>query len=430
MRHQVHKKLNACTSRAMSICTSPHQPVESQQPLHDVVIVGDGLSGVLLAHEIHQDYPHLSWVLLEARSVLGGRLQNDDMGQQIDLGGAWIWPPSQPYMKQLVKKLSLPTFLQPDDPTSTRVVGGAVQIVNTLSKNLPQDHIHLESPVTGCSLVVSSASNNNSPRRKHPKDDDDDDDDKRSQVVSWIRLDTANDKTFLARHVVMAAPPKVISNHVLFDPPLSRDKQSAMNTCPTWMAGVTKIALIYPKAFWIGNDTMTTNMGLPRSNNGPAFQMYDASTADGSVAALTFFALLPPQHSLAIATDDKTLAEQIVHQVATVWKYHHHGQGDNNNNNLMMMQQLQSYSQIHVQRWPQEQYISEDDKPTTIHPHPYPVAALAQPEWEGRLLFAGSETDQQSPGVMEGAVGSVYRVLSQLSFQSNTSQLDSARDTK
>jgi monoamine oxidase len=371
----IHKKpsttTSTCTIRAMSLTK------QESQPLH-VVIIGGGLSGVLLAHKIHQANPAVKWALLEARSVLGGRLLNDDKGRRIDLGGAWIWPHHQPHMKRLLKNLPVQTFLQPGDPSSTRVGGGAVEIVNMLAASLPKEKIHLDSPVTCCTLLVVNTSDNR----------------------ELIRVDTANGNSFFADTVVMAAPPKLVSKHVSFHPPLSAEKQSAMSSSHTWMAGVTKVALVYSKAFW---EPDMSNMGLPRNHHhqGPAFQMYDASTVDGSVAALTFFALVPSPRD-----DDKKLADQIVNQLATVWSYYGHADEQ--------IKQLQSYTAVHVQRWPEEKYISEDDQPTTIHAHPHPVASLAKPEWEGRLLFAGSETDQQSPGVMEGAVGAAQRVFSQL----------------
>ena len=67
-----------------------------------------------------------------------------------------------------------------------------------------------------------------------------------------------------------------------------------------------------------------------------------------------------------------------------------------------------------MKRWPQEKYISEDANPAGITPHPEPDLELAKPEWNGMLLFAGTETDLVSPGVMEGAVNSAVRVTNEL----------------
>jgi monoamine oxidase len=185
-----------------------------------------------------------------------------------------------------------------------------------------------------------------------------------------------------------------------FEPPLSAAKQQALSASHTWMAGVTKVSLVYPERFW---DKDVSNMGLPSGTDGPAFQVYDASTKDGAVSALTFFALVPPE-SPAVK-DDQLLGQQVASQMATIWKHYRRPE---------LSEQARSFSSVHVQRWPLEKYISEDTKPTTIHPHPHSVRALSTSEWEGRLLFAGSETDQRSPGVMEGAVGAAMRVLKDL----------------
>ena len=162
------------------------------------------------------------------------------------------------------------------------------------------------------------------------------------------------------------------------------------------MAGVTKISLEYSTKFWT-NDV--SNMGLP-SHLGPAFQVYDASTQDGRTSALTFFALTKTDEERQL--DDQALGEKVVKQIASVWKYFGHGD---------MANQAMYFSDVHVQRWPLEPYISEDPRPTTIQPHPHPIGALSRNEWNGMLLFAGSEADQRSSGVMEGAIGSAKRVL-------------------
>lgn len=349
--------------------------------LFDVLIVGGGLSGMFLAHELQRS-TSLSWRLLEARPVLGGRLANDDKGHNIDLGGAWIWPFQQPHMKKLTRSLNVPTFAQPDDNMSTRIDGGAVLYITKLSEGIPQDSIQLNSPVTSCSL-------------KNMNDVDVEQDDKTSCSANdndqVVKVETASKETLFARRVVLTAPPKLIAKHISFDPPLSESKQAAMNASQTWMAGVTKVGLVYPERFW---DEHSSNMGLP---NEPAFQVYDASTKDGSVPALTFF-------TLANTDNDKELANQCAKQIQNVWSYYRRPYAD----------QALKFVDYHVQRWPKETYISEDANPRRVNPHPLPVGALSTNEWDNRLLFAGTESDRSSPGVMEGAIGAALRVFKDL----------------
>ena len=75
---------------------------------------------------------------------------------------------------------------------------------------------------------------------------------------------------------------------------------------------------------------------------------------------------------------------------------------------------------VSVQRWWREPFINVDaDAPKGVRrielAHPTPAAALASREWAGRLLFASSEADQRSPGVMEGAVSAAKAAVAALS---------------
>ena len=348
------------------------------QRIFDVLIIGGGLSGATLAHKLHE-IGTTSWNLLEARSVLGGRLANDEKGHNIDLGGAWVWPHHQPNMRQFLKTecKDVHTFEQPDDPSSTRIDGGAAILVDRLVEELPQENIIFNSPVTKCNLLDAT--------------------DGKPQL---IQVHTSHGDFFLAKRVVVAVPPKIASERITFNPPLSKEKEQALKESHTWMAGVTKVALVYPSRFWSKD---LSNMGLPSHMDGPAFQVYDSSTKDGYISALTFFCLVPP-HSSAFS-DDKILADEVASQIATVWEYFRRTDCSD---------QAKSFTDFHVKRWAIETYISEDPKPRQIHPHPSPVRALSTKEWGGTLLFAGSETDQRSPGVMEGAVGAAIRVFNNI----------------
>lgn len=203
----------------------------------DVLIVGGGLSGMILAQRLSLTSSK-SWKLLEARSVLGGRLLNDKVHNEIDLGGAWVWPEFQPKIASLIQSLSstsnnIGIFRQPDDPSSTRIVGGAVQMVNLLAAQVPPNAIQLNSPVVSCTLKTmdgstanasptSSSSNNNTQKEG-----------------DFVEVKTANQETYQAKRVVFAVPPRLLTKHVTFDPPLNPDKWQAMSTSETWMAGTS-----------------------------------------------------------------------------------------------------------------------------------------------------------------------------------------------
>ena len=336
----------------------------------------------MVAHQLEHQLPGVSWNLLEAQPALGGRLANADNSQgYIDMGGAWIWPQHQPNIRGLVKKLEIQTFTQIDDPSSTRFVGGALRLIHKLAETLPQQQIKLENAVTNCTLLEKNSNDNDV-----------------CSTNRFILVDTTTGESYMAKRVVVAIPPRVMQTTMAFSPSLSAEKIKAVQLSHTWMAGVTKIAVVYKTRFW---SPQVSNMGLP--GNGPAFQMYDSSTLDASVAAITFFAHVPPGSSAL--TDDKILADQVAKQLESVWKYH---------GMPHLAKQAKDYDQVYVQRWQMNKYISEDAAPRKIQPHPQPIRGLSTNEWDNQLLFAGTETDRFSPGVMEGAVSAAHRVFEEL----------------
>lgn len=342
--------------------------------LLDVLVVGGGLSGLMVS--IGLERTGVEWKILDARDVLGGRIANDNSGHKLDLGGTWIWPEYQPCTQRLLKELSIPCFCQPGDPLSNRIVGGAVKIIDHLASNLPPKRILLNSPVRSCTL--QSPDNLCS--------------------TQYVRVETIHNEIFDARRVVFAVPPEILAERVMFDPPLLQEKQESMTACRTWMSGVTKISLVYPKKFW---DSKYSNIAL--GGDGPAFQVYDASTADGEVHALTFLTQVSPMSPAY--TSNMFLALQVSQQLSNEWTF-------------MEKEDLackaNTYSSYHLKRWPNEAYISKGDSKRGSYEYSDPNPILSQSEWGGKLQFAGSETDLTSPGDMEGAVGSALRVLKDL----------------
>jgi monoamine oxidase len=294
-------------------------------------------------------------------------------------------------------KTTITLFPQPDDPASTRIEGGAVRIIEELTNQIishskeeanatlgteSTNRILLNTPIASCKLLNM----------------------KENDETTLVQLTTITGQSFLSRKVVFAVPPKIISESITFDPPLTKAKTLAMAQSKTWMAGVTKVALVYQKKFWTSN--YHSNLGLP-SSLGPAFQVYDSSTKDGSIVALTFFVHVPQNDDILSSTSNDTLlAQRVAEQMSNYWKMR----------GLVAYQnQALSYTNSYVHRWPMDIYISgTETRPPQIHPHPMPILALSTPEWDHRLWFAGTETDRTSPGVMEGAVGAAKRVLKSL----------------
>lgn len=389
--------------------------MESAQ-LFDVVVVGGGLSGLLVARCLNSsnlnrrnakdEIKEINWKLYEASSRIGGRLQNDvgsdGQSMKIDLGGAWVWPRHQPtIMRELVNSptLGIELFLQPGEDyrysETTRIVGGAVEFANKLYDELrTANNVQLECPVVGI----------------------------RKNSDRSITIELKSGEIVRCLHAVLAVPPRILSERVSFYPDLPHAKSAAMSESETWMAGVTKVALVYKgsPSFWPLIVNEGGNLMSPRKRR-PAFQVYDGSPfssltssknknsgeqeCNDKISVLTFFTMA----NLSNGNKDDTvlandcadqmcdsLSSEAIREVPVLDKY------------------IRSFDEFYVKRWPHEPYISHNTDPMGIAPHPQPVPVLARSEWDGTLLFAGTETDQRSPGVMEGAIGAAIRVRDEL----------------
>ncbi len=72
----------------------------------DVCIIGAGLSGACIARTLASH--NISVLLIDGRNRVGGRLLTAAAANG-DLGGAWIWPQSEPNMANLLRKLNIQT---------------------------------------------------------------------------------------------------------------------------------------------------------------------------------------------------------------------------------------------------------------------------------------------------------------------------------
>jgi monoamine oxidase len=278
----------------LALCTM----ATADQPVYDIAIVGGGLAGLVLAHRLkHLDK---SVVLLEAHSVrLGGRLQNAANNTiDVDMGGAWVWLDHQPQMRELIAELGLSTFPQPDEGShgsSYRVQGGAAAIISKLAEGLMPANTEDSGAGAGAGLGVAECTGTGRgasvPTCGAPVAV------KLGFAVEAVSLDgeyVAGEKcitlsaagaavmeegvTFRvrARRAVFAMPPRLVAERVTFAPALPAVHTKAMRAARTWMAGVTKVSLVYSKRHWsLGS---ASNGGL---RGAPAFQFYDGSTMDG-----------------------------------------------------------------------------------------------------------------------------------------------------
>lgn len=371
----------------------------------DVAIVGGGVCGLALAHSLQAR--HVDWRLFEARPRLGGRVltATSASGTPLDLGPTWYWPGHQPSIARLVADLGLTSFAQNDDgrvlhlsdpaaapqtvavntqsqlaPERTglaagesagsvhggalRVAGGMAALVQALAQPLPLERLL-------CGAAIDTLVDH-------------------GDCVELRWQQDGQQRSVSARRVVLALPPRVAEAFISFEPALGPELSDTLRATPTWMATAAKAAIAYESDFWraakhTGNAWVTHPQAV-------LAEVFDASTP-GQGAALAGFAAMGAQARQQFKASMDLLTRNQLGQLFGV-------QAED--------------GELHAQDWAQE--------PTTCSPqdlaedglngeHPvYGAALLAQPQWQGRLHFGGSETARQGGGYLEGALSAAARL--------------------
>ena len=209
------------------------------------------LSGLPAARALHRQGIH-DFVLLEARSALGGRITSfhspasstpaTALLHRFDLGPSWYWPDFQPDLHALIEHLGLVTFAQFDEgnmvieqsaqsapmrvpgyaqsPASMRLLGGTEALVDALKAEVPPHQIRTSHTVR--SLRADGA-----------------------QVHLTSADALGQDHHWQAEHVLLALPPRLAVAQLQWQPPLPADLHTAWQRTPTWMAPHAKYVAVY-----------------------------------------------------------------------------------------------------------------------------------------------------------------------------------------
>lgn len=371
----------------------------------EIAIIGGGLCGLALAHSLQAR--GADWRLFEARDRIGGRVLTEHAadGTPIDLGATWFWPATQPAITRLVADLGLMSLAQHDDgrvlhlsdpnraPQSValteqlqpavdaahpatpgavhggarRVAGGMGAVIEALARPLPRERVRpghrLEALVDHGDFVEL--------RLRHGE---------ASYSVN-------------ARRVVLALPPRVAHAQIRFSPELPPELMGALQATPTWMATAAKAGFSYPRAFWreaghSGNAWVTHAQAM-------LAEVFDACSPDGGAALAGFVALGATQRE-SFSRGREMLLESQVTQLfgpealdpALFWHD--------------WATEPETCSPLDIAEEGQPSHPTQGDP------------ALAQPHWDERLYFGGSETARQSAGYLEGALGAAARLRGQL----------------
>ena len=358
----------------------------------DVAVVGSGLSGVAIAHELCQR--GLKVALFEARPRLGGRIESVACaeGTALDLGPTWYWPAAQPRMHALVERLGLRSLPQHDPGDllvlehagdapkllqseglhagARRLAAGMQSLLDALAQDLPRERVHLEHAL--CTVT-------------------------KREALLELGFDGCGERRVVrARRAVLAMPPRLIAEQVRFEPELDEDLEASLHATPTWMGTAAKVVLRYPAAFW---------RAAGRSGN--AFvqhlqavlgEVFDSCDEAAGLFALGAFLALSPQERERYSAGLPLLMR---HQIPQLFET---GQAE---------------PALHYRDWAREPWTCSrrdlrEHVPHAAHPE-CGAPELARPYWSERLFFAGSETAEREGGYLEGALVAAERVLLQLS---------------
>ncbi len=351
----------------------------------DTVIVGGGLCGLALARGLQQQ--GRAWALYEARERWGGRVLTVPAGRgtALDMGPTWFWPETQPRITQLVSQLGLHSFAQHDSGTvlqhtdpnrqpetlqsgpvhsgSRRVAGGMASVVQALLAQLPAGALHLGHELRS----VRERGDHVELQFEH------------GSVTSIVR----------ARSVVLALPPRLLAEHVRFEPALSESLLDAMNDTPTWMADRAKALVAYRMAFWRADGH--SGNAFVQHPQAVLAEIFDACDGAGEQAALGGFSALPPAYRAQVRP--LSMSMLVSSQLSQVFGV----QADE--------------GEQHLQDWAQEPFTCStlDRTPLAAHPD-YGNPRLREAQWGGKLHLGGSETASYGGGYLEGALEAAARI--------------------
>ncbi|QCR30426.1 flavin monoamine oxidase family protein [Priestia megaterium] len=357
-----------------------------------VVIIGAGLSGLRTASLLNEQ--GIKCKVLEARDRIGGRVLStsdstkSDLGK-FDLGPTWFWPQYERTIANLIKELNLETFDQytegammweryqdkpperyilPENsnPRSVRFIGGVQSLIDAVAETIPSEIVDLETRVTKIRLNEDG------------------------NITVEAVLANGKREEILASAVILALPPRIVARHIEFSPALPTDLITDLVKKSTWMAGHAKAVAIYDRPFWreLGLS------GFASSQVGPLQEIHDASPETGSGALFGFLGI--PARMRRELGENKIL-ELILDQLVRLF-----GPSAKNVNSIL------------YKDWSQDPETAVDEDLDPLRDFPIygkpPKAGI----WEKKIIFAGTETNSQFGGHLEGALQSAEQAVSEI----------------
>ncbi|EIA09326.1 flavin monoamine oxidase family protein [Flavobacterium frigoris] len=333
-----------------------------------IIILGAGLSGLLIAYRLQNKGFNIE--IIEARDRVGGRIHtlHSDTAQ-VEMGATWF-NDIHVNFKKLLSELDLNYFEQfmegtsyfepfsaaavqeiqiPKNSPSYRVSGGTSQLIETLKSKLATVPIHLNE-------IVSQLNFEN----------------------SKVKITTQN-QSFAADYVISTLPLALFANDIIVTPALPQKLSDITEKTHTWMQDSIKVAFVYAEPFWRNKNFSGTFF----SNVGPITEFYDQSNSELDKFALCGFI------SSGMEMYSKTeRLEKLKIQLVKVFG-----------------QEALNFTSYHETVWAREIQTKSAGQIGFMYPHQNNGHPLFRESYcDNHLFFAGTETANQYPGYMEGAV--------------------------
>ncbi|KAB2678457.1 FAD-dependent oxidoreductase [Agrobacterium sp. Rnr] len=358
---------------------------------HPVVSIGGGLAGLTVAHALHQ--AGISFLLLEARDRLGGRILTADANGHVsvdgfDLGPSWFWPIMQPAIGDMVQHLELSSFAQNSEgdvvsqrmsreapqryhgmrqvPQSMRLAGGTGAIIRALAESLPGSSVRLNARVSGIALSVAE------------------------MELSLTETSSGAAESLTVKHIILALPPRLLEASVTFAPAIDTATARRWRETVTWMAPHAKFFALYDKPFW--RDAGLS--GTAQSMVGPLVEIHDATTASGKAVLFGFVGVpaeqrIVPGKDAIVAASVQQLAQRFGPEAAN------------------------PRAKLFKDWAADPPTATRDDQIAGGHPSPSSQSWVTS-DLQDRLTLAGSETSLTEPGYLAGAVEAAERAAREI----------------
>lgn len=331
-----------------------------------VIIIGAGLSGLSTAYGLRNS--NFDVEIIEARPRLGGRIFTiEKENSQLEMGATWFGPQHTSLM-ELIKELKIPFKTQDN---------GAEAVYDFRPKgNIERFQIPSQDAATykfnhGTSHLIETLAEASTAKIHF------------DEVVDLISIDehiqvSTSTTVFEADYLVLSPPPQLISEGIEFRPKLSETFNQLLQDTHTWMSDSIKFSIAYKDAFWKSQQFMGTLM----SPHQIIQEMYDHSDSNRNQDALVGF--LNSNYSHLTSEERKEKVMGLLESYFPDEKTH-----------------LKAYEDLN---WRNETYtIPKNAKSLAPHQN-NGNPKLRDSLFDNRLFFSASETAQQTPGYMDGAV--------------------------